>query len=158
MKTKSTQAQVASTIKKHLKANGVKATAKSESFAGGNSVDIYITDQLPAVVKSIKEYAAQFMSGHFNGMEDIYENSNSRDDIPQAKYVTVNSCYSDELRQAAWDYVRATFAGFEDATDDANQAWNHYNQHVSGAELLNRTLSNDGAFWTSRKPRITLAA
>lgn len=50
----------------------------SQSFAGGNSLDVYISTQLGGSIpqhafQKISEFANQFEYGKFDGMHDIYE-------------------------------------------------------------------------------------
>ncbi len=86
-KTLSSAAQAAAAIREELKQfAGVKFTVKSENFAGGNSVHIGWTDGPTS--EMVNDIIKKYQYGHFNGMEDIYENTNSRNDIPQAKYVS----------------------------------------------------------------------
>ena len=88
-------AKAAKMIRQELKKHGIKATVKSESYSMGSSINIRIMqDLLPAAIKQIKEFADQFQQGHFNGMEDIYEYSNSRDDLPfiSSEYSTSTIC------------------------------------------------------------------
>lgn len=108
-KEKSPYAQVAARIKAYCREMGVPCSATSESYAGGNSVRVHIHDQPPAVFAKIKEYADQFQMGQFDGMTDMYEYSNHRRDLPQAKYVFVDNDYSDEIRQAAWNVIRERY-------------------------------------------------
>lgn len=64
---------------------GVKFSVKSENFANGNAVNISWTDG--PFINDVEEITSKYKRGHFNSMEDIYENSNKNTDIPQAKYV-----------------------------------------------------------------------
>ena len=89
-KIKTQSAQAAAAIKAELKLIGIKARVKSSNFSMGNSVSVTVTDQPPSKLKEIEQLCKKYQYGHFNGMEDIYEYSNSRDDIPQSKYVSVD--------------------------------------------------------------------
>ena len=73
-----------------------KFSVTSDNFAGGNSVHISWTDG--PTEEQVTKFTNKYQYGHFNGMEDKYENSNSRDDIPQAKFVTENRTISAELK------------------------------------------------------------
>lgn len=94
----SSHAGAAAAIKAELKAAfpSIKFSVTSDSFSMGNSVHISWEDG-PTTDK-IKEISSKYQYGHFNGMEDIYENTNSRDDIPQAKYVSESRHMSEELK------------------------------------------------------------
>jgi hypothetical protein len=96
--TKSTAANCSAAIKEELKKvfPGVKFNVTSSNFSGGNSVDVRwndgpTEDQVNSIIK-------KYQYGSFNGMEDIYEYSNTREDIPQAKYVHGQRSMSEETR------------------------------------------------------------
>lgn len=99
-KTLSTAANAAKAIREELKSNfaGVKFSVTSDNFAGGDSVNISWTDG--ATVRQVEEFTSKYQYGHFNGMEDIYEYTNDRSDIPQAKYVSESRSMSDETRES----------------------------------------------------------
>jgi len=93
-----THALCAKAIRVELKKNfpATKFQVRSDSFAGGNSVRI---DYIDGVASSkVEELLSKYQYGHFNGMIDLYECSNSRKDIPQVKYVQVSRRFSDEVR------------------------------------------------------------
>lgn len=98
--TKSSQAQTASAIRTELKNKfpNTKFRVRSESFSMGNSVDIEWTDG--PTYDMIDEITRKYQYGHFDGMTDMYEHSNSREDIPQAKYVMPHREMSEETKQA----------------------------------------------------------
>lgn len=96
---KSTQALCAKQIKEELKVKFPKGKFKvrSESFAGGDAVDIFWEDgptdnEVNAIVK-------KYQWGYFDGMIDCYEANNVRDDIYQVKYVMTHREYSEKLKQ-----------------------------------------------------------
>lgn len=95
-RTLSTQAQAAAAIRKELKAAfpNTKFSVTSESFSMGDAVRIDWTDgptsaQVDAIVR-------KYQYGHFDGMIDMYEYSNRRDDIPQTKFVSTQRRFSDD--------------------------------------------------------------
>lgn len=141
----SRQAAAAKMIRQELQRNGVRGSVTSESFAGGNAVRVRIEqDVLPAVYEQIRSFAGQFQYGHFDGMHDIYEYSNGREDIPQAKYVSVEIEYSAEIKAAAREYVMSYF-GEENGYRIDDLVW----------QVLN---GSRGHFWRDRKPRVRVAA
>lgn len=93
-------AQAAAAIREELKTKfkGVKFSVTSDNFSMGNSVDIRWTDG--PTEDEVSAISGKYQYGHFNGMEDIYEYSNSREDIPQAKYVSEHRKQSEETRAA----------------------------------------------------------
>lgn len=156
----STQAQAAAMIRKHLKAHGIAARVTSESASMMTAVNVRLTgDPLPATRKAVEEYCKQFQYGHFDGMIDMYEYSNSRDDIPQVKYVSVDTDYSEEIRQEVYEYLCENFADFghlsgnylDNCNASAGSEWVSTWVH----RVLYGSLTCD--FWTARKPRVRAA-
>ena len=90
MKKLSKAAQVSKLLKAKAKSLGLEVRASSKNFSGGNSVDIKVLKGSDKSFNELKEYSIQFKEGHFDGMNDIYEYSNSRDDIPQTKYLFID--------------------------------------------------------------------
>lgn len=128
MKAKTSQAQVAAILKAYAKSKGIKASAKSESFAGGNSVTLYVQDLPPAMYDDLNAEANKYVYGKFNGMEDIYEYDYNRDDnLPRCKYISVNNEISDALRQKIWDFLIGYF-GLVDAPADEKMAYSYRDQ------------------------------
>ena len=96
MRELTTAAKAAKAIRKELKEAfpSIKFSVTSKNFSMGNSIDVdWMTGPTSKEVEAIIN---KYQYGHFNGMEDIYEHSNSREDIPQAKYVTANRSFRDE--------------------------------------------------------------
>jgi len=154
---KSSQSQVAAIIRKELKKFGISAKVTSKGYSMGDSVNVSVTDQPPWVVAKIRDFCEPFQYGHFNGMEDIYEYSNSREDIPQTKYLNVQNYFSDELTQLAWEELKERLSGFEDAPlDYKNEAYNFYNENARemATFLMCRYLRNEQDFGYFKKARI----
>lgn len=87
----SKHAQVAKLIKQDLAKKGFKATAKSDSYSGGDSVHVRVSGWYsPEIQKKIGEEYSKYQKGHVNTYEDYYEYSNLKDDIPQTKYLFVD--------------------------------------------------------------------
>ena len=80
-------AKTAKAIREELKIKFPGTTFKvhSDNFSMGNSVDVYWTDG--PTTKAVDEVIRKYQYGHFNGMIDMYEDTNVREDIPQAKFV-----------------------------------------------------------------------
>ena len=113
---KSSHAATAAAIKAELSAAfpGVKFSAKSDSYAGGDSVNVSWTDG--PTEKAVKMLTGKYEMGSFNGMEDIYEYTNSREDIPQVKYVFERREISPELL-AAVEAQMPNFYTFDNPND-----------------------------------------
>ena len=83
-------AQVAKNIKQVAKKYGMKVTASSQYYAGGNSVRVKVLTGSDDDVKKLKDYSLMYEAGSFDGMNDIYNYDNVRDDIPQTKYLFID--------------------------------------------------------------------
>jgi hypothetical protein len=144
MRQQSNHAAAAQMIRAELKKNGIKASVRSESYSMGSSVRVKLLQDVgPAARKEIEEFAGQFQYGHFDGMQDLYEYSNKRSDLPQVKFVFIDIEYSDEIKQAARDYI-ANISGIEA----------HERDHYEYMALR----GSWGDFWSARKPRVRLPA
>ncbi len=109
MKTMS--AKTAQAIRRELKENfpSVKFTVRSENFSMGDAVRIAWIDG--PQTKQVEEITDKYQYGSFNGMEDIYEYSNRRDDIPQAKYIQTSRDYSNETIKHVVDAHNKEWSG-----------------------------------------------
>lgn len=106
-----------------------KFSVKSETFAGGNSVHVKYTDYVPE--QFVYDIVRHFKYGSFDGMYDLYEFTNCRDDIPQAKYVSVDRDISLEFARAILDLIKSK----------------NYTFFPDNAELI-----DEGTWWTVKSP------
>lgn len=148
---KTPAALAASEIKKKLKANGIACKAKSSNFSMGSSVDINVQDLLPAVLEEVKSFCEQYEYGTFDAMTDCSGTKNRDFDGPQAKYVSVNCTYSDEIKSAAWLEARSMFSAMQDAPNDYDPQYYDYDHQRIFSNVLHDSKS---AFWIALKPRI----
>lgn len=104
---KSSHAAASAAIKAELQKAfpGVKFSVKSESYSMGDSVGIHWTDGPTA--DDVIKISGKYQYGSFNGMEDIYEYTNRRNDIPQTKYVTESRTISDEIAKSVQEQIEA---------------------------------------------------
>lgn len=116
----------------------IKFTVRSSNFAGGNAVDIRYENGVP--VKDIEKITDKYQYGHFNGMEDIYEYSNNREDIAQAKYIMVQREISQEIREAVKQEVAKKF-GIVDSSDEQEwqKVFRSWSDQVIWKELQDRS-------------------
>jgi hypothetical protein len=111
---KSEQAQAAAEIRKGLKARGIKARVTSTSASMTSSVDVTINqDVTPEERNELESFCNKYQYGHFDGMTDCYEYSNTNENVPQAKFVFVRVDYSDEIKAEAAAYI-ANINGIEE--------------------------------------------
>ena len=112
MTYKSEVARCAAEIRKILKEKNIKASVRSEQFSMGNSVDVEIKEIIdPEVYKALQEELAKYKYGHFDGMYDIYENSNLREDIPQTKFLFIKYDWrlQDEALEKLEEFAKGKF-------------------------------------------------
>lgn len=76
----------ASVLKQWVKAKfpNVVVSSASDSFSGGNSAKIYLSDEMgnevdKSIYDEVYSFARSFQMGSFNGMIDLYEYSKDRD-------------------------------------------------------------------------------
>jgi hypothetical protein len=78
---------------------GVKFSVTSDSYTGGNSIDVHW--QAGPITEDVKKITDKYQEGHFDGMEDIYESSG--DMWPEiyggAKYVMEARGFPAELHE-----------------------------------------------------------
>ncbi|MCP3660200.1 MAG: hypothetical protein GY830_07815 [Bacteroidetes bacterium] len=112
MKTQA--ALAAKAIKKELKSKfpNVKFSVRSDNFSMGDSVNVSWINGVPA--RLVEEIISKYQYGSFNGMEDIYEHTNTRDDMPQSKFVSCHREISDEILNKAFEDAKEYFAFFKD--------------------------------------------
>lgn len=107
MKQKSIQAQVSSSIRKELKQFSFikKPSVKSESFAGGNAVTVFLEDVNPDDICKIRELCRKYEYGKYDSQQEYYDYNNVKSDLPQVKYCMVEVKYSPELRQSVYEFL-----------------------------------------------------
>ena len=103
-------ARCAKEVRKILKEKfkTTKFSVRSSNFSMGNSVHVDWTDG--PTEDEVKELIGHFQYGHFDGMTDMYEYSNTKDDIPQTKYLTCSRSLSEEqVKKAAEKYKQECY-------------------------------------------------
>ena len=110
-------AQAAKSIKSELKKEfpTIKFSVKSSNFSMGDSVDVSWIDG-PSQ-SQVEEITRKYQYGSFDGMQDLYEYTNSRDDIPQAKWVQTSRTISDEIYLKYFEEMRPKWDCLKDVTD-----------------------------------------
>lgn len=107
-------AQVAKIIKAGITARGYKCRVKSDNYSMGSSVDIYVENMRPDVFKEIEKEFEVHEYGTFDGMTDCSGYKNQDFKGPQAKHVFFHNQISDDVKQAAWEILRAKYSHDED--------------------------------------------
>ena len=76
----------------------IKFSVRSKSYSMGCSVNVSYTDG--PTQKAVESLLGEYTFGHFDGQQDIYDITNSRDDIPQTKFLFVSRGSSEEVDDA----------------------------------------------------------
>lgn len=137
-KVKTASAKAAAAIKAELKSIGVKASCKSSNFSMGNSVRVTVYDQSPEMLNQINELCSKYQYGKFNGMDDSYDYTNTREDIPQAKYVSVEHELSNEYKQTLIDKINARYNLFVTFEQFNTSPWSiEFDSHFGARDFGN---------------------
>lgn len=136
---KSTHAQAASAIRAELKIvfPDIKFSVRSESFAGGNSVEVSYQDGPP--VKEVEKFVDKYQYGHFNGMEDLYEHTNDRNDIPQVKYTRVQREVSEANREMVKAELMKSYGMKEWSDKEAKRVSGRWTHNLLWGNMVDRT-------------------
>ena len=112
MTYKTKAAQAAAQIREILKKEfpKTKFSVKSSNYSMGDSINVSWTDGVAE--EKVKKLIGHYQYGDFNGMDDIYEYTNRREDIPQTKYLFCNRKISNEFyflkldeMRTKWDFL-----------------------------------------------------
>lgn len=137
-------AQTAKAIRLELKKDfpGIKFSVTSQSYSGGNSVAIEWIDGPTS--EQVGKVVYKYQYGHFNGMEDIYENTNNRNDIPQVKYVQVRRNVCEKTMQEVFQLLQKTHSYFDEVSsmDEVNDNIKKHWDCWVAREYIYRLLSN----------------
>lgn len=133
----SSHARGAENLRRQLTATfpGVKFRCRSESYSGGDSIDVTWTDG--PTVEQVRKFSDRYAEGRFDGMADIYEDD--RDNpwpelFGGAKYVGASRGYRAALELAVARLYARNHADFKD--------------HGDTDEEMERRIHN-GAEWVS---------
>ena len=133
----SNYAQVAKLLKQKGKELGLTLSATSQSFAGGNSVDVYVSKGSDTAIQELKDFSKQFVYGKFDGMTDYYDITNWNKNIPQTKYLFIQDeramTILKGLNDKYWDYsyeINGKRIGWYEFVNQVkevfpNDAWQH---------------------------------
>ena len=116
MKTEA--AKTSSVIKKELKNSfhSTKFSVKSDTFAGGDSVNISWTDG--PTTDEVENIVKKYQYGNFDGMTDMYNYTNTREDIPQVKYVMTNRRMSEDICKKIIEDLKNYYEACKNITAD----------------------------------------
>lgn len=89
----------------------VKFEVRSQAYSGGTSVRVDWVDG--PTTEQVREIVGKYQYGGYNWMGDIYENTNSRIDLPQVKFVQWQREISEKTKKECFEELQKTHAGFE---------------------------------------------
>lgn len=143
MKKLSPHAACAKAIRTELKQHfpSVKFSVTSDSFSMGNSVDISWTDGPTS--EQVNAITKKYQYGSFDGMTDSYNNTNNRDDIPQAKYVHTSRQIRDYYFTEYFEHIKKNYKNCDHLTDldQSDQLLNSYWHAWTARNLIYRILN-----------------
>lgn len=114
MRKTTEHAEAAKMIRNELKEAfpTVKFSVRSKSYSGGESININ-WENGPAE-SEIGKIVNKYEYGKFNGMDDNYEYSNIRKDIPQVKYLFTGRTFSKGMVEEIFENYKKTHKEWED--------------------------------------------
>lgn len=114
---KTPAAEAAKMIRRELKEAfpGIKFTVRSKTYSGGDSVNVSWFNG--PTQTDVEDVIKKYQQGHFDGMYDMYEMSNSRKDIPQVKFVFADRNYTTDIEYGVRQRLEAEFGLASDASD-----------------------------------------
>jgi hypothetical protein len=139
----------AKAIRQWMKAQGIVGRVRSENYSMGSSINVYLANPNPEVVANVKAFADDYKYGDFDGMDDSYNYRADRPELPQAKYVFVNSEFDDVILQRAWMWI-CQYYQLDGAPADYDQACNWRSERFCeyGSTLARRALNGSiPGFW-----------
>jgi len=152
MQNLSNAAQAAKQIRIAIKAMGFAARVTSSRYSGGSNVNVHTVDLTPAQCDQIKALIGSYEYGHFDGMTDCYEYSNSRADLPQVKFAFLENEISHAVKADVYAWLRANWHGGDALPEvlspeaqnlslDGDWVSTHIHQQLSRA---------DSSYWQSK--------
>jgi len=107
-----THAQTAKAIREELKKAfpNVSFSVKSFSFSMGDDVRIKWTNG--PTTEQVENITKKYEYGTFDGMTDLYEIDNKRNDIPQVKYIITSRTITEDIKEKTAQEIADRF-GFD---------------------------------------------
>jgi len=142
---KSEQARAASCIRKDLKNHfpTVKFSVTSQSFSGGDSVRIRWENG--PTHESVNKIVIKYQYGKFDGMTDCYDNTNTRSDIPQSKYVQCHRDIEAFVKLKYFEKFQKTHKNWDKCSDIGDRYEDFFKEwgYWSPREYVTNFLSNE---------------
>jgi hypothetical protein len=144
MKEMSRHAAAAKAIRLELKKEfpGILFKVRSDSYAGGNSVDVSWIDG--PTRRAVEAFIGKYQYGSFDGMTDSYNYSNIHKDIAQVKYVFANRDLSNEVMEQVFAMFKVSHKGWsilEAVNETSGKLMNDWGIWTAG-EYIRRYLSD----------------
>ena len=115
----------------------IKFKVTSENFSMGNAVNVSWDNGVPSA--EAEKLISHYEHGHFNSMEDIYEYSNSRDDIPQCKYLMVSRNITEDNLEKVRQEIMQDYGMTEWNDTICREKFNMWGMEKINHESRNRT-------------------
>lgn len=103
----SDHAKAAATVRGFLRAKGIQASVRSESFAGGSSLNVTLIDAKRSQVKTVQQMESLFEYGDFNPYTDCYlpKPLDKENTLPKVKYFISQARFTDDMLARISDWA-----------------------------------------------------
>jgi hypothetical protein len=156
---KSSSANCAAAIREELKKEfpTVKFSVKSSNFSGGDSVRVHWENG--PTTDEVEVFTRKYQYGRFDGMTDMYEYTNSIENLPQSKYVSTSREISEEVKNVVREAVKNLFNFSEMSEWEEEREINSYTYKIInknsipvGATVTGIETMQEGVFFEDRHP------
>ena len=134
-------AQAAKLIRGILKENfpTTKFKVTSSNYSMGDSVDVKWFNGVTS--EAVKKVINHFQYGHFDGMIDCYENSNTIEGLPQTKYLMCDRAISDNVVREFSNKMKTTHNELKDiSNEDLGTSFEFWGEYQNWHQLAWREL------------------
>lgn len=110
------QATTAKQIRKELKANfkGIKFSVTAPYYG-----KVCISFENGVKTENVTDIVQKYKSGHYDGMNDIYEFSNKNEDVAQVEYISINRDFSEDMEALALKHLMNEYGSEESIKENA---------------------------------------
>jgi hypothetical protein len=128
----SDHAKAAATVRAFLKTKGIQASVRSESFAGGTSLNVTLIDAKRSQVKMVREMESLFEYGDFNPYTDTYlpKPLDKENTLPKVKYFISQARFSEDMLAHISDWAFGDVERIREIKSyEDDDFWNDYEKN-----------------------------
>ena len=150
----SPQAKVAKIIRTMLKKAGIAGKVRGYSASMMTGVEIKLDNAHPSVHAQVYKMVEPYQSANYSVYDDMHHFKDNVDH-ERVKIISVETIYSDELRQAAWEWCKGYYGNFDSYERECIPKSHTDIRLAEFTNLLNRALSDyDAPFWDVLKKAV----